>query len=341
MTVNVTSRVLTAVLAFAGACDEIDGEPPSGGPPPPAPAVQDDPGEATANDSGGPQAATAKKLARYAECLYRTRPRVAASQARWKATVGEDGTPRGRRTLPQIIGIDAEERSVCDRIDRDGPTMAPTMAKLEGAAATYVDALAQLGPYTMKLQGYYAGERYDADDWAEGKALAASLRSALARFETAAAVFSTVVEAEQADSDAALIAAFRQSDDPGVMLPARETMVAARAWIDCVRSAKDSVAACDEQAAEVTTHASALERRRRADPAAAADVFWLTAYASSAQKLRDIAERLAAAGKLGRTGRTDRSRNKKRKQTGPPTPTRTQAQRAFHALALDYGELGA
>lgn len=341
-------RALAFALALAGAplvvgCESFrefeDGEfgPPEAPPAPPSAAAQGR-GEAALS----PDALAAAKLSRYAECYYRSEPDVRRSEAVWRKTVGEDGKPVKRRTVPEIRAVH-DERGVCDAVDREGPTTEPPMPALEGAAASYADALRPLVPATAALLEYYEAETFKDDEWEAGVTMAAALRPALSRFDTAArALKSALDEAYDTTVRGRLAAVAERS----IAWHVHSAMLAARAWAECIAPAEptappadskrseDAIAvvieSCDVMMSSFVAADDGLAAGRDGDEASA--VFWLTSFAHSVQHLRQLAERVHAPPPPKRRGKS--------KDKPPPPPTRGDVAEAMAAIILDYGQLG-
>ncbi|MBL4685771.1 MAG: DUF3829 domain-containing protein [Nannocystaceae bacterium] len=350
------SRWLALLLAVAsGSCDEFgaaarDAMDDSDVAPVPEPPQTDVSTAAPLSDA----TLAAQKLSRYAECFYRTRPQCTASEVKWRASVGTNGKPVKRRLAPEI-GLVSDERGICDAIDREGATLHPAMAELEGATASYVDALRQVAPYTRELREYYEGEGFNEDGWATSTRIAPTLSAAFARLTTAAEAMFVVLDHAQAASEQALLDDAQDADHDSLARHVYASMLAARSWVRCVvptaketdtehkpsSKSADAVSvvleSCDVAMSGLITTQQALGTRRSSQPQAAARVFWLTAFAHSLRQLRQLAERLHAPPPT-KTGSSRRS-GKRSKEKRPPPPSRSDITRAFGALVLDFGQL--
>lgn len=312
-----------------------------------APAIVPPPPDATDPSQADPtpQQQLARKVARYAECLHRTAPLVVASAAAWHSTVSEAGTPASRRTTATIKVV-SDVRGTCEAVDQQGPSLVPPLPKLEGAAATYVDALRQVALHSKTLNTYYTDAAHADDDWALGKSLAPTMQSAFGRFEQAALALSTVIDTQADEADRALLA---EAGDKTVRWHAHATMLSARSWVRCILpplalgraepAAPVESETCDATMSAYVAATNGLIARRSAHPDEASAVFWLTSFTHSAQQLRALAEAVHAAPTPPASGkkRKPKKKTKKKEEAAPP---RSGIQPAFDALVLDYGQLG-
>lgn len=302
--------------------------------PPPPPADEDKTAQAS------PETLAAAKAALYAECLWTTFPALQRSRTQWEATVGADGTPIKRRTVPALSPV-GDTRQACETADRDGPIRPPAQPSIEGPAATYLDALRQIALHSAALATYYDNKEYAQDAWAKGKTLAPLLAGAFARGETAGADLAEALDTLQASLDQALLAQAMAEHGKNIQWHARATVIAARAWVKCIAPVEQPIEACDGAMAEVMASSAGFATRRQAHPDEAAAVFWLTSFAHSAAQLRTTAERLHA-GPATDTPKGTKSKSKrrsKRSKTVAPKVDRTTARDAFATLVVDYGQL--
>ena len=332
--------LLTCLLLGAG-CDEFQAAVEEAVADEPAPVIPPAP-ETEAEDAvqRSAEEIEAAKVALYAECWLRTAGKVAASEAKWTETVDEDGTPKKRKVPPVLDAIDVHD-GPCLRVDEAGPGREPALPELEGALATYVDALRQVGLHSTALATYYDTEAYDEDEWARGKALAPKLRGAFGRFESAQRALHAQVQQRQVALDEALRDQAAARDGEGLEFQIRSATIAGRDWIACMRKAagsseepaaqREALVACDPALTALVAASAGLDAQRRDDPERAEAIFWLTAYAHAVQQLRAAAEALHAGPP------EPEGRKRKSKKEPPLDPSRSEA--AWHAVALDYAQL--
>ena len=331
--------MLTCLVWGAG-CDEFQAAVEEAVADEPAPVIPPAP-QTEAEDAvqRSAEAIEAAKVAVYAECWLRTAGKVAASEAKWTETVDEDGTPIKRKVPPALDAIDVHD-GPCLRLDEAGPKREPALPELEGALATYVDALRQVGLHSNALAEYYDTAAYEEDEWARGKELAPTLSGAFGRFDTAQRALHAQVQTRQVALDAALRDQAAARDGEGLEFQIRSATIAGRDWIACMRKAassseeptaqREALVDCDPALTALTAAAAGLDAQRRADPERAEAIFWLTAYAHAVQQLRAAAEALHA-------GPEPAGRKRKSKKQPPLDPSRSEA--AWHAVALDYSQL--
>lgn len=332
--------LLTCLLVGAG-CDEFQAAVEEAVSDEPAPVIPPAP-QTEAEDAvqRTAEAIEAAKVALYAECWLRTAGKVAASEAKWTETVDEDGTAKKRKVPPALDAIDVHD-GPCLRLDEAGPEREPPLPELEGALATYVDALRQVGLHSTALAEYYDAATYDEDEWARGKELAPQLSGAFGRFETAQRALHAEVLARQVVLDTTLRDQAAARDGEGLEFQIRSATIAGRDWIACVRKAVGSsedpeaqraaLVDCDPALTSLIAAAAGLDAQRREDPERAEAIFWLTAYAHAVQQLRAAAEALHA-------GPPEPEGSKRKAKKEPPLdPSRSEA--AWHAVALDYAQL--
>lgn len=332
--------LLTCLLLGVG-CDEFQAAVEEAVADEPAPVIPPAP-ETEAEDAvqRTAEAIEAAKVAVYAECWLRTAGKVAASEAKWTETVDDSGAPKKRKVPPALDAIDVHD-GPCLRLDEAGPQREPPLPELEGALATYVDALRQVGQHSTALAEYYDTAAYDEDEWARGKELAPRLAGAFGRFETAQRALHAEIHQRQVALDEALRDQAQARDGEGLEFQIRSATIAGRDWIACVRKAvgssdepttqREALVECDPALTALVAAAAGLDARRREDPERAEAIFWLTAYAHAVAQLRAAAEALHA-GPAEPEGRTRKS-----KKQPPLDPSRSEA--AWHAVALDYSQL--
>jgi len=339
---SVLPRLLSLTLLCVPGCDEFQAAVEEAVADEPAPVIEPAPDpEAASAVQHSPEAIEASKVALYAECWLRTAGKVAASETKWRETVGEDGTPKKRKVPAALDAIDVHD-GACLRLDESGPKRDPVLPELEGALSTYVDALRQVGLHSTALAEYYDSAAYDEDEWARGKELAPKLSGAFGRFAGAQQQLAAQILGRQSALDQALRDQAAARDGEGLRFHIHSATIAGRSWIECVRRAASSseevatqrqaLVDCDPALTELVATAAGLDAQRRADPDRAEAIFWLTAYAHDVQQLRAAAEALHA-GPPQPTGK-----KRKRKKTEPPLDL-TRSEAAWHSVALDYAQL--
>jgi hypothetical protein len=182
-----------AVLALTLlACSQNDDMPTPPGKPA-APPVQTDRGETNSQ----------AKLNLYVDCYNRADHDFHGAIDGYAKSVNIETGPTGRERHISIF--DVRDAQACQKAVERAKAMQPAMPELDQAAAAYVASLTPLEATINEAYTYYKREKFQDDNYAQGKALHKSLIEQAKTFTAASEQFSSALDdAEDAQQQAEL-----------------------------------------------------------------------------------------------------------------------------------------
>ncbi len=151
----------------------------------------------------------ASKLQDYIACYNQLDGAAHRSIARYHSWVKDMAAgPSGKEQLVYgLYKIDVDAIAKCKTSFAQTAKLQPALARLDAAAVSYIDTLAELGNLVADANTYYDRENYKDDAFAKGKKLHPPLADSMKRFEEKSALFSDEIETE---NDKALDAEMQQ-----------------------------------------------------------------------------------------------------------------------------------
>ncbi|MFZ6653831.1 YiiG family protein [Undibacterium sp. TJN19] len=144
----------------------------------------------------------ASKLQDYIACYNSLDGDTHRSIARYRSWVKDmSNGPSGKEVVVYgLYKIDVDHISRCKASFAQTAKASPALPRLDAAAESYINALAELGALVADAEQYYSRENYKDDAFAKGRKLHAPLAASMKTFEEKSTVFSDQIEAENDQS---------------------------------------------------------------------------------------------------------------------------------------------